>query len=92
MPGDVESPTRRRHPLWPDHLDLAEEGSHLQARQQHPRIAVGDGITDWELRERGCVDTFIAFTEHVRRDVVLERCDRSAASVAELRALLEEIC
>ncbi len=59
---------------------------------ERPRIGVGDGITDWELRERGCIDTFIAYSEHARREVVLERCDRSAESVEELRAILEETC
>ena len=91
--------------LWDENgelLDLAEENPILEGKWraleglsdgwERPRFAVGDGITDWELRERGCVDTFIAFTEHVRRDAVLERCDRTAGSASELRALLEETC
>lgn len=91
--------------LWGENgelLDLAEENPILEGKWhaleglsedwERPRFAVGDGITDWELRERGCVDTFIAFTEHVRRDAVIERCDRSAGSVSELRILLEDTC
>lgn len=57
-----------------------------------PRIAVGDGITDFALREHGCVELFVAYAEHARRDPVLQRCDRSAACTAELRALLEGVC
>ena len=42
-------------------------------------IAVGDGITDWEIRDAGAADEFIAFTETVARAPVVERADHVAA-------------
>jgi D-3-phosphoglycerate dehydrogenase len=42
-------------------------------------IAVGDGITDWEIRDAGVADEFIAFTETVARAPVVERADHVAA-------------
>jgi D-3-phosphoglycerate dehydrogenase len=38
-------------------------------------IAVGDGITDWEIRRDGAADEFIAFTEFVTRPAVVARAD-----------------
>lgn len=42
-------------------------------------IAVGDGITDWEIRDEGAADEFIAFTETVARAPVVARADHVAA-------------
>lgn len=42
-------------------------------------IAVGDGITDWEIRDAGVADEFIALTETVARAPVVARADHVAA-------------
>ncbi len=38
-------------------------------------IAIGDGYTDYELKREGVADTFIAYTEHIARDLVVKNAD-----------------
>ena len=38
-------------------------------------IAIGDGYTDYELKREGVADTFIAYTEHIARDLVIKNAD-----------------
>jgi len=78
--------------LWSEHgtsLGL-DPSSELAAPGSKPRavralrlvgrvIAVGDGITDWEIRRDGAADEFIAFTETVARAPVVVRADHVAA-------------
>jgi D-3-phosphoglycerate dehydrogenase len=45
--------------------------------------AIGDGYTDYEMRQAGLVNTFYAFTENVSRDLVTEKADRIAPSLDE---------
>ena len=54
-----------------------------------PAIAIGDGITDYALYDHGLVDAFIAFTEHKRRQVLLDKGIPEAKNVDELRQHLE---
>lgn len=56
-----------------------------------PKIAVGDGITDYALYEHGLVDHFIAFTQNVRRQAILDKGMPEAKSVDELRKILKEL-
>ncbi len=78
--------------LWSDDgLSLGlDPSSALASPRSKPRavralglvgrvIAVGDGITDWEIRDAGAADEFIAFTETVARAPVVERADHVAA-------------
>lgn len=44
---------------------------------------LGDGYTDYEIREAGLANKFFAFTENVRREPVLSLADRQAASLEE---------
>ncbi len=44
---------------------------------------IGDGMTDWEMKESGLVRYFFAFAEHVERPAVLERADRVLRSFDE---------
>ena len=44
---------------------------------------IGDGYTDYELKESGKVAKFIAFTENVARDVVVKNADYVARSFDE---------
>jgi phosphoserine phosphatase len=56
-----------------------------------PRIAVGDGMSDYALLEAGCVDHFIAFTQHARRDAVIATGAPEARDVSELQYLLDQL-
>ncbi|MGH7245583.1 MAG: phosphoglycerate dehydrogenase, partial [Candidatus Levyibacteriota bacterium] len=46
-------------------------------------IMIGDGYTDYIPRADGVVDTFIAFTENVRRDVVVAKADHVVRNLDE---------
>ena len=68
------------------------EGAQSVAPQwTNPKIAVGDGITDYALYEHKLVDHFIAFTQHVRRQAVLDKGVLEAHSIEELRQQLNRI-
>jgi D-3-phosphoglycerate dehydrogenase len=47
-------------------------------------ITVGDGMTDWEIRDDGAADEFIAFTGSVVRPAVVARADHVAADFGEV--------
>lgn len=51
-----------------------------------PRVMVGDGMTDWQVKAGGACDRFVCFTEVVRREAVAARADRVAASLDEALA------
>jgi phosphoserine phosphatase len=53
-----------------------------------PVLAVGDGMTDCEIRS--VVDSFAAFTGFMKRDPVVERADYVIENFAQLRALVLE--
>jgi phosphoserine phosphatase len=53
-----------------------------------PVLAVGDGMTDYEIRP--AVDGFAAFTGFMRRDSVVERADYVIDNFDQLRALVLE--
>ncbi len=38
-------------------------------------IMIGDGYTDFEVKAAGIANTFVAFTENVKRDTVIEQAD-----------------
>lgn len=46
--------------------------------------AIGDGITDYEIREAGAANLFYAFTENVARDAVIAKADAEIKSFDEL--------
>ncbi len=45
---------------------------------------IGDGYTDYEIREHGMAERFYAFTENVAREKVLEKADHIAPSLDEI--------
>lgn len=47
-------------------------------------IMIGDGYTDYETVQHGVVSKFYAFTENVKRQVVLDLADRVAPSLDEI--------
>jgi len=56
-----------------------------------PRIAVGDGMSDYELFRQGCVDHFVAFTGVVRREAVVATGSPEASNVEELEYVLQRL-
>lgn len=46
-------------------------------------IVIGDGYTDYQLKESGLVKEFIAFTENVEREIVMKKADGIANSFDE---------
>ncbi len=69
-------------------LEGIRRGGMVFAR---PAVGVGDGATDLALQDAGVVDHFVAYTEHVRRERVVERADYEARSMQELAAVLETL-
>lgn len=53
-----------------------------------PLVIVGDGWTDYEVKERGAADFFIAYTEHARRENVVAHGDAVASSFDDIVVLL----
>lgn len=53
---------------------------------QHPALAVGDGMTDFEISE--VVEAFAAFTGFVRREAVVARADYIIEDFDQLRELV----
>ena len=47
-------------------------------------VAVGDGITDAEIRDAGAAHEFVAYCENVERESVTARADRVARTVDEV--------
>ncbi|RSK46888.1 phosphoglycerate dehydrogenase [Hymenobacter rigui] len=66
---------------------LSQDGGKiLQLRQldlHGPVYALGDGYTDYQIREAGLADRFYAFTENVTRDAVVARADEVLPSFDE---------
>jgi len=52
-----------------------------------PRMMIGDGMTDWRVREHGACEKFICFTEVVRRDAVVARADAVASTLEQVLEL-----
>ncbi|MCU0445785.1 MAG: phosphoglycerate dehydrogenase [Microscillaceae bacterium] len=44
---------------------------------------IGDGHTDYEIREAGLANKFFAFTENIERETVMEKADHIAPSLEE---------
>ncbi|MBL21561.1 MAG: hypothetical protein CMJ37_01765 [Phycisphaerae bacterium] len=53
-------------------------------------IAVGDGISDLELKRSGHAHQFIAFTAHAQREVVVQEADMEASGWTALREILDQ--
>lgn len=66
---------------------LASDGGKIKALQSLGLDAevyvIGDGYTDYELKESGLASRFYAFTENVKRDRVLSVADHVVASLDE---------
>ena len=47
-------------------------------------IVIGDGYTDYRMKEKGGADLFIAFTENIKREKVIAVADKSISNFKEL--------
>lgn len=47
-------------------------------------IVIGDGITDYEIRQHKCAQKFIAFTENVSREEVIKKADMVVQNFDEI--------
>lgn len=47
-------------------------------------IVIGDGHTDYEIKEAGAASEFYAFTENIKRDTVTEKADHVAPNLDEV--------
>lgn len=56
------------------------------------KIVIGDGWTDYETKEAGAADLFIAFTENAARKSVMERADFIADSFDKVIEIVENKC
>lgn len=43
-------------------------------------IVIGDGYTDYQIKELGIAHKFIAFTENIKRDIVMKKADHIVAN------------
>lgn len=73
-------------PSSPCAVDHGKATAIEAARVPRPRVMVGDGMTDWRVREHGACDRFVCFTEVVRREAVVARADATAANLDEVLA------
>lgn len=64
------------------------EALHLTGK----KIVVGDGWTDYETKESGVADKFIAFTENAARKSVMERADYIAENFDQVIEIVEKTC
>ncbi|MBM4051878.1 MAG: HAD-IB family phosphatase [Planctomycetes bacterium] len=89
--GIERSHVRANRLLWSGDGEVLglDPSSELASPRSKPRavralglsgrvIAVGDGITDWEIRDDGAAHEFIAFTETAERSSVVSRADHIA--------------
>lgn len=53
-------------------------------------IVVGDGWTDYEMKQAGLADTFVAFTENVAREKVIKNADHVVKNFDEVIDILQE--
>ena len=71
-----------------DHSNLlSQDGGKVKLLQkldlQGQVYAIGDGYTDYQLRESGLANQFFAFTENVEREKVISKADHVVSSLDE---------
>lgn len=71
-----------------DHANpLSEEGGKVKLMQQlnleGDLYGIGDGYSDFQLRESGLIKKFYAFTENISRDSIVSRADHVTPSFDE---------
>lgn len=71
-----------------DHANpLSEEGGKVKLLQQMQLkgrlFGIGDGYSDFQLRESGLIEKFFAFTENIARESIISRADHVTPSFDE---------
>lgn len=71
-----------------DHANpLSEEGGKVKLLQQLQLqgdiYGIGDGYSDFQLRESGLINKFFAFTENIERKTIIEKADHVTPSFDE---------
>ncbi|MBN8551220.1 MAG: HAD-IB family phosphatase, partial [Deltaproteobacteria bacterium] len=64
-----------------------ERGKVEQLKRLKPKgrvYVIGDGLTDYQMKESGMVHEFIAFTENIARQIVVDSADRVAKTLEEV--------
>ena len=59
--------------------------------KETPVVVLGDGWTDYEIKEQGLASTFFAFTANVRRNQVIEVADGEATNAEDFIQLVNQI-
>lgn len=78
-------PTRPiNHSKW-------EGASQIASKWTSPKIAIGDGMTDFALYEHKLVDQFIAFTQNAYRQELIDKGVPECKTTAELRQLIKRM-
>ncbi len=66
---------------------LAQNGGKAKAISQLKLtgeiVVLGDGITDYEIKQQGVAHAFFAFTENVARPAVIEKADQAVSTFDE---------
>lgn len=73
------------------HRSKVEGAKAMASRWTTPKIVIGDAMTDYALFEHGLVEHFILFTQHARRQAVVDKSCKEAKDVSELRQHISEI-
>lgn len=67
---------------------LAQDGGKVkllkQLKLKGPIYVIGDGYTDYEIKESGIAQQFFAFTENIARERVIAKADYIAPSLDEI--------
>ncbi len=73
---------------YDDTIPVAHKGGKAKAvkafKLSQPVWVIGDGYTDYEIKQAGVADRFIAYVEHVKRDAVVANADVVASSFDEV--------
>ena len=57
---------------------------------EHPIVVLGDGRTDLEIKSKGVADIFCAFTENVRRELIVSKADYECTTFDEFLSLAQK--
>ena len=63
----------------------------IASQWQKPVIIVGDGYTDYQLFSAGLTNHFIAYTEHQKRDKVIQLAQYKADNISILKSTLKNL-
>jgi D-3-phosphoglycerate dehydrogenase len=59
-------------------------GVAQKLKTEAPLVVVGDGYTDYQIREAGAADKFYCYAEHIEREAVAQKADRVVYGIDEV--------